>query len=330
MRKVTTRYLGVQGYCPPCRKYCPPPEIAKHHKSQQYGRGLKAWVAYQRVALRLSYQMIVDVINEQFGELVHENSIPNFISELAEDYRTTEAITTQRLLQSPFLHADETSISIRGLEQYVWVFTDGNHVLFMLRDNREAAFVHGLLDGYHGVLVTDFYAGYDSVKCRQQKCWPHLIRDINDDLWQTPFDSELETFALSVRDLMVPIMATVQQHGVQQTRLSRFAGQVEEFYAKTIDRPYQSELAVKYQKRFVRYRESLFTFLEQDGIPWHNNTAETAIRHLVIQERLSGSFFEAVTHDYLVLLGLRQSCRFQDKSFFRFLFSGEKDVDAFQ
>jgi hypothetical protein len=93
MRKVTTRYQGVQGYCPPCRKYCPPPEIAKYHKSQKYGRGLKAWVAFQRVALRLSYQMIVDVLDEQFGEFVCENSIPNFLSELAEEYRAIEALT---------------------------------------------------------------------------------------------------------------------------------------------------------------------------------------------------------------------------------------------
>jgi predicted RecB family nuclease len=330
MRKVTTRYQGVQGYCPPCRKYYPPPEIAKHHKSQKYGRGLKAWVAYQRVALRLSYQMIADVIDEQFGEIVDENSIPNFISELAHYYGPGEAVTMQRLLQGPFVHADETSISIRGVEQYVWVFTDGRHVLFMLRDSREATFVHDLLAGYGGVLVSDFYSGYDSVKCRQQKCWPHLIRDINDDLWQSPFDAELEAFALSVRDLMVPIMAVVQQHGVQRVRLACFLGSVEEFYARTIDRPYQSELAVKYQKRFVRYKESLFTFLRQDDIPWHNNTAETAIRHLVVQERLSGSFFEAVTRDYLILLGLRQACRFQGKSFFKFLFSGETDVDAFR
>jgi hypothetical protein len=30
-----------------------------------------------------------------------------------------------------------------------------------------------------------------------------------------------------------------------------------------------------------------------------------------------------------VLLGIRQACRFQAKSFFKFLFSGEKDVDLF-
>jgi hypothetical protein len=49
-----------------------------------------------------------------------------------------------------------------------------------------------LLHGYGGVLVSDFYGGYDSFTCRQQKCLVHLIRDLNDDLWKHPFLTEYE------------------------------------------------------------------------------------------------------------------------------------------
>jgi hypothetical protein len=40
-------------------------------------------------------------------------------------------------------------------------------------------------------------------------------------------------------------------------------------------------------------------------------------------------FSAPVTHDYLILLGIRQTCRFQGKSFFKFLFSGETDLENF-
>jgi hypothetical protein len=40
-------------------------------------------------------------------------------------------------------------------------------------------------------------------------------------------------------------------------------------------------------------------------------------------------FSAPVTHDYLVLLGIRQACRLQGKSFFKFLFSGETDLERF-
>jgi hypothetical protein len=107
--------------------------------------------------------------------------------------------------------------------------------------------------------------------------------------------------------------------------------QVSAFYDRTITgKHYTSELVIKYQKRFVRYRESLFTFLEHDGIPWHNNTAERALRHIAKQQQISMSFREVATHEYLRLLSIKQTCRFQNKSFFRFLLSGERDIDQFE
>ncbi|MCP4197816.1 MAG: transposase [Proteobacteria bacterium] len=88
-------------------------------------------------------------------------------------------------------------------------------------------------------------------------------------------------------------------------------------------------LQVQVRCYLIRYRANLFTFLEQDGITWHNNTAERALRHLAIQRKISGSFFESGVRNYLILLSIRQTCRFQEKSFFKFLFSEETDLDKF-
>ena len=79
-----------------------------------------------------------------------------------------------------------------------------------------------------------------------------------------------------------------------------------------------------YQKRLQRYRQSLFTFLDYDGIPWNNNMAERAIRHLAVQRKISGTFFASVAPQYLLLLGLAQTCRFQGKSVLKFLLSGRE------
>lgn len=84
----------------------------------------------------------------------------------------------KRIQTSPFVHVDETKINIQGVDQYVWVFTDGNYVVLKLTKTREASIVHEILSNYYGVLISDFYPGYDSVKCKQQKCWVHLLRDI--------------------------------------------------------------------------------------------------------------------------------------------------------
>jgi hypothetical protein len=53
------------------------------------------------------------------------------------------------------------------------------------------------------------------------------------------------------------------------------------------------------------------------------------IRHICKQKNISGSFHESLTRHYLRLVGIFQTCRFQNKSFLKFLLSKEKDVDNF-
>jgi len=167
--------------------------------------------------------------------------------------------------------------------------------------------------------------------CPQQKCLVHLIRDLNDDLWAAPFDTEFESFVLQVKNLLEPIFATIARYGLKRWHLQRFQKSVATFYKAHIEgKEYKSEAARKFQKRFQRYRNSLFTFLEQDGMPWNNNMAERAIRHLAVQRKISGSFFEESAQRYLVLLGIGQTCRFQGKSLLRFLLSQKKDIDQFR
>lgn len=119
--------------------------------------------------------------------------------------------------------------------------------------------------------------------------------------------------------------------GLKARFLRRFKKEVDRFYATAIeDREYALDVTKKYQKRFVRYRESLFRFLDEDGVPWNNNAAERAIRHLAVQRKISGTFHPRGAGGYLVLLGIAQTCRFQGKSFLQFLLSKETDVDRFQ
>lgn len=258
-------------------------------------------------------------------------TVVRFLQYQADYYAATESAIFDAIRKSDFVHVDETRINIQGLNHYVWVFTDGSHVAFRMTETREADIVRQVLAGYQGVLVSDFYPGYDAVPCRQQKCLVHLIRDLNDDLWKAPFDRNFEAFALAFRDLLVPILATVDRFGLKAWHLRKFEKDVEIFYDRHITgREYVSELAAKYQKRFQRYRESLFTFLGQDGIPWNNNMAERAVRQLAVQRKISGTFFKRVVPQYLLLLAISQTCRFQGKSFLKFLLSKAKDVDEFR
>jgi predicted RecB family nuclease len=329
-RKTVTKYVGVKSRCPKCGHLFNPASL---HSSEPdgFGHGLQAWAIYQRVALRLPYEILVQVMDHLFGIGLCTSTVTGFVGKLAGYYAPTEAALLQAILKSPFVHVDETKLNVEGVDHYVWVFTDGRHVVFRMTETREADIVREVLAGYKGVLVSDFYGGYDSVACRQQKCLVHLIRDINADLWAAPFDKELESFAVAVQDLLVPTLEAVDRYGLKAYHLRKFEKDVGRFYQRNIEgREYKSEHAAKYQKRFERYRDSLFTFLTLDNIPWENNMAERAIRQLAVQRKISNTFSKRVAPQYLLLLAISQTCRFQGKSFLKFLLSKETDVDQFR
>jgi hypothetical protein len=183
-----------------------------------------------------------------------------------------------------------------------------------------------LLSDFKGILISDFYSGYDSLKCRHQKCLVHLIRNMNDDLWKFPFDAEYEKFVREFRDLIIPIFETIKKYESKKCHFNKFQKNIDEFYNRIIkNETYTSEITLKYQTRLKKYWTSLFTFMEFDNIPWNNNMAERGLRHLAIQRKISTHFNNATTV-YLLFLGIMQTCRFQKISFLKFLLSGKKSI----
>ena len=107
---------------------------------------------------------------------------------------------------------------------------------------------------------------------------------------------------------LVPILRAVDRFGLKTWHLRKFNKEVDRFYRRNIiGKGYRSEATETYRKRFKRYRDSLFTFLNEDGIPWENNMAEKAIRQLAVQRKISGSFFKRSAGHYLLLLALSQN-----------------------
>ena len=162
---------------------------------------------------------------------------------------------------------------------------------FRLSPTRETALFRTSLQGYEGVLVSDFYGGYDSMPCRQQKCWAHLIRDLNDDLWKNPFLRSTNVRRPCPRPYSSDLSGCLT-FGLKSRHLHKHMKHVDRFYRQHIEGEASScEIVHKYQKRFERYRDSLFLFLTEDGIPWNNNMAERAIRHFAVQRKISRRVF---------------------------------------
>jgi hypothetical protein len=228
------------------------------------------------------------------------------------------------------LHVDETKISVQGNNGFVWVLANMEEVAYIYSETREGDFLHGLLKDFAGVLVSDFYAAYDGIQCRQQKCLIHLIRDLNDDVLKHPYNEELKRLALEFGNLVKPMVETVDRFGLKSRFLKKHLACVNRFYRQLPETDLTDEMALKLRDRFIKNREKLFTFLTCDGVPWNNNNAEHAVKPFAMLRRsIGGVTTEKGIRDYLILLSICETCKYMGVDFLDFLRSGKMDVHTF-
>ena len=88
--------------------------------------------------------------------------------------------------------------------------------------------------------------------------------------------------------------------------------------------------AVRFSRMILKYRGKLFTFLEEDGVPWNNNNAEHAIKEFAhYREDMDGMMSEKGLEDYLVLLSICVTCKYKGIDFLQFLLSRRGEIDGF-
>jgi len=275
--------------------------------------------------------MVSEMTRELFGLTVYPQEITRFRPMMARYYEPCYRALLRTVLRSDVVQADETEVKLRNGKGYVWVLTTAEEVVYMYRATREGHFLHDLLAGFDGVLVSDFFATYDSLPCRQQKCLLHLMRDMNQDLLANPYDGELQAITFPFGALLRSIVDTIDDHGLKRRHLESHAGRVTAFFVSLERQSFRSEAAESLRARLLKYRERLFTFIYHDGVPWNNNNPENAIRRFAYyRDSNPGRLKEAGLREYLVLLSVCQTCHLKGVSFLRFMLSRERDIEAFR
>lgn len=175
------------------------------------------------------------------------------------------------------------------------------------------------------MLVADFYAGYDALKCPKQRCLIHFLRDLNDDLYKHPYDDDLQRLGRGFADLVRPLLAAVERHGLKARFLKKYQASVDRFFRQP--GPAASAIVNQYRERLARERGELFTFLHHDGVPWNNNNAEHAVKAFaLLRQVINGVTSEKGLREYLVLLSVSETCKCRGVKFLDFLRSGEREI----
>jgi predicted RecB family nuclease len=327
IKRCITQYRFRRYRCKICAMTFRHPDTPPPAK---YGSNLLAYAIYQNLELGAPQHRIDASIARLFGIPLARGASSKFKAILAARYKEGYQRLVHKLCRGRLLHVDETKISVKGKDGFVWVLTSMTDVAYFYTPTREGGRIQEMLREFKGVLVSDFYAAYDGVDCRQQKCLIHLIRDLNDALLKHPYDRQLKKLAARFSRLLKDIVTTIDRFGLKGRFLRKHQAQVERLCRLLRTTNWKSDVTKKTAERLLKHREKLFTFLHCDEVPWNNNNAEHAIKAFIpLRRTINGATTEAGLQDYLVLLSLRQTCTYRSIDFLDFLRSGSTDVAAF-
>jgi len=187
---------------------------------------------------------------------------------------------------------DETGWREDGQNGYIWcLVTDTPQPVryYEYHRSRSGEVAKAMLGGFGGHLVTDFYAAYNQYSGRQQRCWVHLLRDLQALQEANESDGEVVAWASGVKRLYhyaTEQLATGPPAEERRQLSERLWQMVERFglqYATMYGHP-----CCSLAKRLLRHQDELFQFVGHELVPADNNLAERALRPLVVQRKISG------------------------------------------
>ncbi len=237
---------------------------------------------YSRAHLGISLEKTDDLLWQLFGLNLSRAATLGHIRWGATLFDPVVEELFKILRASPVIHADETGWRIDGKNVWAWCFSNSRLALFLIDHHRSAEVVKRALgESLPGVLVTDFYAAYHAIECKNQKCLVHLLRDLH------ALREELSRHHASK---YVQPLITLFQDAIELSRQrDRMSGRKYQAACQKIEnrldaivwqKPKQPDCR-RINQRLVRHRFALLTFLEESDVPADNNTSERDIRSVV-------------------------------------------------
>lgn len=279
---VATEHTIHGSWCADCEKIVEP-VVEEALSGATIGHRLLALTAWLHYGLGNTLSQIIAVVNFHLlfklsaGGLVQmwyrlQNILYGWYEEIGSAAK-----------QSAVLFADETGWRVAGATHWLWCFTTGTETYYLIDRSRGwPALMKFFTEEFAGTLITDFWGAYERVKAAaKQKCYPHLFREL-EKVDQKNSSPAWMAFRKKLKRLLRDALRLSRREAVSPEEYASRRARLDNRLDGIIEGEWKDADARRLVKRLLKYREQLFTFLDDEDVPPDNNHAEREIRPAVI------------------------------------------------
>ena len=290
--------------CPQCAALTRGPFPEAFSGPLQYGPGIKAYALNLLIAQMVSFKRVQQSIQTLIGLAISEATILKYVMQLHQRLARWEQSAIEKLLASPAMHVDETSLRVDRKNHWIHVCSADEVTLKFLHPKRglEAMKDIGVIPRYGGVIIHDCWASYLSYDhCGHGLCGAHLLRELTFIV-----DADGYAWAKNMKRLLQETCRLVARR--KRKKLSpREYKNLQKRYRNILTRgkkelppipPRQNGKRGRIAKsdahnlweRFDDHESAVLLFARDPHVSFTNNRAERDLRMSKVKQKVSGCF----------------------------------------
>jgi len=307
-----TKYRRYHYWCIQCKKVVSGKGTDELPNSY-IGPQAKAVAGFLKYIVKISDRDIQKIFKELCGLTIVSSSIPGFNNQTRRKSVPMYNELKEQIQKAPYVHADETGCPVDGENWWDWIFATTNICLHVIKHSRGQKVVEEILGKtYGGILIANFLSAYNKLNAKaKQRCLIHLLRDIKKVLeCYTPQDYGY-AYCQRLKDILQMAIELSEQYNDKEISRKKFIEKRSSLHDALGDLQFpglQKGLIKRIAKRLARHKNELFTFLDYNGLPYHNNFAEQLIRPSVLFRKITfGHRSENGTLNHSILMSVLQT-----------------------
>ncbi len=255
---------------------------------------------------------ICNIVMMMYSARITESAINRMVCRMARELGPLYEKIREEVRNSPAINGDETIWRVDGTNYWLWVAVARYAVIYEVHRHRNSKVPKKMLGkDYPGCVTSDSWAAWNVIGSMHQKCHLHYARDIKDTLkYKNPGD-DYKRHARTLRAILWDshIDGAVPRGAEALAAKKRLDRRIASLIGR-LEKDRDCKHCNRMCKRLVREKGHLFAFLETDGVEYHNNRAERAIRPCVILRKNSnGSRSKKGADAIATLMSIKQTCK---------------------
>jgi transposase len=275
--------------CPHCGQPQIEPAPEGLEMERTFGSRLEATVVYYRQEQHISYQRTKSALRDLHGVEISQGGIDQIMQRAGQRAIREAETIGKNIRRSAVINSDETGCRLDSRNWWQWVFCTLHAVLHVIRDNRSEDVIREIMGECQAeVWVSDCLTSQLKAPAQErQLCLSHQIRNL-----QAVIDRSPPAFWAQAMQKLFRYAIHIHH---QRDRLSPEAFQakvkcIEHHCDWLVQQSLTDPDASRLQRRYQKYRQSLFVFLYRSDVSPTNNVSERALRPSVIHRKVIGCF----------------------------------------